>query len=93
MYLIDGYKTSKLCNIHELQFMNKIIHTEKLVSIKYGKFYVISFFILIKKIFCSNKNCKICHDRDINFCMNMHKIVMSYKMNNNRPKKKLLNNL
>ena len=75
IYLIDEYRTSKLCNICESPCKNKIIHTEENEPKKVWRI-----------LRCSNKNCKIYHNRDINSCMNMHKIVRSYIMNNKRPK-------
>lgn len=76
VYLIDEYKTSKLCN-GCYDDTEKFLYTEH----KNGNHYLCH-----KLLRCKSKDCGIIHNRDKNAVQNMLYIVEDLLKNGNRPK-------
>ena len=81
VYLINEFRTSKLCNVceHEcenfLERKSKKPHNKDELTLCWGL------------LCCNNTKCKMIHNRDKNACLNMYKIVKSIFAGKGRPEK------
>jgi hypothetical protein len=86
IYLIDEYRTSKLCHNCSCECENFIYRESKKpkdIDKKTGKGIIKQVWGLKK---CSNPKCGMIHNRDKNACLNMYKIVEEHIKGKERPK-------
>jgi uncharacterized membrane protein len=81
VYLINEYNTSKLCNKCDEECKPFLIRESKNPKHNKEKREVWGLTL------CTNKKCKLIHNRDKNAGLNMYKIVESIYKNGERPKK------
>jgi len=87
VYLINEFRTSKLCNICESccsPFLKRESHKPKDIDKKTKKGKQIEVWGLT---LCENKKCSLIHNRDKNSALNMYKISQSILNGKGRPEK------
>ena len=86
MYLIDEFRTSKLCHKCSCEcegFLKRESHKPRDLNKKTGKRTIREVWGIRR---CKNPECMMIHNRDKNACLNMYKIVMEIMKGNKRPK-------
>jgi len=81
VFLINEFKTSKLCNRCEHETENFLMRKPRNKKAKKQEERLV--WGLVR---CKNDKCKLIHNRDVNACKNMQKIVKSVFAINGRPK-------
>ena len=80
-YLINEYHTSKLCNCCEHENENFLMRKSRKPKCANKQNLVWGI------VRCKNVKCKLIHNRDVNACKNMQKIVRSIMKGKGRPEK------
>lgn len=75
-YLINEFRTSKLCNNCENETKNYLRRYSKKLS---------KYILVWGLVCCTNSNCELIFNRDVNACKNMLKIVRSIIKTGKRP--------